>query len=49
VRSCRESLSAQHVGNALYGMQCMSSDHVEVRSLLSALDEKKDADSNWLV
>ena len=38
--SCRESLSAQAVGNALYGMQGLSSDSVEVRALISALTPK---------
>ena len=40
IKSCNESFSAQAVGNALYGMQCMSSDHAEVRSMISALSEK---------
>ena len=37
VHGCKESLSAQAVGNALYGMRSMSSDHPEVRSMTSAL------------
>ena len=37
VRSCRESLDAQAVSNALYGMQGMNSDNVEVCALISAL------------
>jgi hypothetical protein len=37
VESYREPLDAQVVGNALYGMQEMSSDSVEVRAILSAL------------
>jgi hypothetical protein len=44
-RSCRASLDAQNVHNALYGLQCMSSDH-EVQS---ALEEKKDSDLDWSV
>ena len=44
VRSCTESLNVQAVSSALYGLRGMSSNHVEVRSLLSALDEKKDVD-----
>ena len=40
MRSCTASLNAQEVGNAVYGLRCMSSDHVEVRSLLSALEPK---------
>ena len=34
---CRETLDAQAVGNALYGLQGMSSDNAEVRSLVRAL------------
>jgi very-short-patch-repair endonuclease len=37
VSSCSEPLSTQNVGNALYGLQCMSSDVPEVRSLLTSL------------
>jgi hypothetical protein len=37
VESCREAFNAQAVGNALYGMQQMSSDSAEVRAMLSAL------------
>ena len=40
MRSCTESLDAQAVGNALYGMQGLSSDSVEVRALISALVPK---------
>ena len=36
-KNCRETPNAQAVGNALYGMQGMSSDHAEVRSMVSAL------------
>jgi hypothetical protein len=35
--SCREPLNAQNVGNMLYGMQGMSSDVPEVRSVLGML------------
>ena len=34
------SLSSIAVGNALYGMKCMSSDHEEVRKMLAALIPK---------
>ena len=34
------SLSSISVGNALYGMKCMSSDHEEVRTMLAALIPK---------
>jgi hypothetical protein len=34
---CKETLSAQTVGNALYGLQSCSSDAVEVRAVLAAL------------
>ena len=34
------TINGMTVGNALYGLRCMSSDHVEVRSLLSALEPK---------
>jgi hypothetical protein len=37
VDSCKEDLNAQALGNALYGLQRMSSDHVEVRDVFSAL------------
>jgi hypothetical protein len=37
VESCRETLTAQAVGNALYGLQGLSSDYSEVREILSAL------------
>ena len=37
VEACKESLGAQAVGNALYGLQGMSSDRPEVLELLSAL------------
>jgi hypothetical protein len=40
VESCREALSAQAVGNVLYGLQGMSSDSAEVRAMLSALAPK---------
>jgi hypothetical protein len=40
VSTCREALSAQHVGNALYGLQCMSAESSEVRGLVSVLGEK---------
>ncbi len=40
VRDCREPLSAQEVGNALYGLQGCSSDRAEVREVLSALAAK---------
>jgi hypothetical protein len=36
----REVLSAQAVGNSLYGMQSMSTEAAEVRALLSVLTEK---------
>ena len=36
----RACLSAQTVGNALYGLQSMSSDHEEVRDLLQVLSTK---------
>ena len=34
VMKCEEPFGAQHVGNALYGLQGMSSDNAEVRSLV---------------
>ena len=37
IKSCKESLSAQEVGNALYGMKGMSSDHAEVRDRKSVV------------
>ena len=37
VQNCGEPLSAQAVGNALYGMQGMSSDDADVRSLVRAM------------
>jgi hypothetical protein len=40
VRSCKEGLNAQAVGNALYGLQKLSSDHAEVRDVFSALAMK---------
>jgi conjugal transfer/entry exclusion protein len=40
VKSCGKALKAQHVGNALYGLQGMSSDSTEVRAMLSALVPK---------
>ena len=33
VNCCKEGLNAQVVGNALYGLQKMSSDHDEVRDV----------------
>ena len=42
IKSCKESLSAQNVGNALYGMLSMSSDHGEVRSMISALSGRSE-------
>jgi hypothetical protein len=36
----KEGLNAQVVDNALYGLQKMSSDHDEVRDVLSALAMK---------
>jgi len=38
--SCKEDLKAQEVGNALYGLQGMSSDSEEVRNLLRSLVPK---------
>jgi hypothetical protein len=40
VRSCKENLKSQEVGNALYGLKGMSSDCTEVCDLLSALTIK---------
>jgi hypothetical protein len=40
VEGCREALSAQAVGNSLYGLQSMSSDVPEVRELLRVLSRK---------
>ena len=40
IESCTETFNAQEVGNALYGMQSMNSDHAEVRSMISALAGK---------
>jgi hypothetical protein len=40
VQSCKEPLSAQAVGSALYGLQGMSSEHPEVRRLVGALAAK---------
>ena len=37
VQGCREQLSVEDVGNALHGLQGMSSDHKKVLSLLRAL------------
>jgi hypothetical protein len=37
VESRTEALSAQHVGNALYSMEKMSTDSAEVRAMLLAL------------
>ena len=37
VHGCKESLIAQNVGNALYGMRSMSSDHPEVRSMINII------------
>ena len=37
VEKCMEPLSAQEVGNALYGIQGMSSDDADVRSLVRVL------------
>jgi hypothetical protein len=34
---CKAAFSAQNVGNALYGLQGMSSEHSEVRDMLSSL------------
>jgi len=39
------SLSIQSIGSALYGLQKMSSDSLEVRALLAALSEKIEASS----
>ena len=36
---CSETFKARHVGNALYGLQCMG-DSTEVRQLLAALTPK---------
>jgi hypothetical protein len=40
IKECKETLSAQAVGNALYGLQNMSSDVDEVRSVLRELAPK---------
>ena len=40
MKDCDEKLKAQAVGNALYGLQCMSSKHDEVRKLLVVLTGK---------
>lgn len=40
VEQCRDQLDAQVVGDALYGMQGMSSDNEDLRSLLRALTSK---------
>jgi hypothetical protein len=40
IRNCKGDLKPQNVGNALYGLQKMSSDHSEVREVLSALAVK---------
>jgi hypothetical protein len=40
VKSCSEALSAQAVGNALYGLQGMNSEYSEVLDILSALIPK---------
>ena len=37
VANCREGLKAQHVGNALYGLQGMSTEYDEVQLVFSAL------------
>ena len=48
VKDSDEKLNAQAVGNALYGLQGMSSDHEEVRSLVVVLTDKvKDSDENF--
>ena len=33
VKSCSEALDTQEVGNALYGLQGMNSEHSEVRDI----------------
>ena len=38
-RQCREELKAQHVGNALYGLQSLG-DSAELRGLVAALTPK---------
>ena len=48
VESCSDALKAQSVGNALYGLQKMSSDSAEVRSLLLALVPKVESCSEAL-
>ena len=40
VEDCQERLDAQNVGNALYGLQNKSSEHIEVRTLLGVLAGK---------
>jgi hypothetical protein len=40
IEGCREKLSAQAVGNALYGLQSMSSDVRELKDVLAALAPK---------
>ena len=37
MKACKEELKAQNVGNALYGLQGMSSEVAEVRAMLAAL------------
>ena len=46
VNSCTQLLDAQEIGNALYGMQDMSSDVEEVQMSTRALFSKVDA---WIV
>jgi very-short-patch-repair endonuclease len=43
IEACREELSAQEVGNSLYGLQSMSSDVREVQNVLAALAPKIEA------
>jgi hypothetical protein len=40
IGTCRKELSAQAVGNALYGLRNMSSDVQEVKDVLTALASK---------
>ena len=52
MRDCEEKLSAQNVGNALYGLQGMSSECPEVREMISALwlkvrDSTEKLDAAW--
>jgi len=37
IAKCTETLDAQEIGNALYGLQGCSSEHSEVRSILKVL------------